>query len=482
MTVVSEITQDKPLCVDLDGTLVATDTLWESLLRLLLRNPFMIFSVIRWVLNGKATLKCEVSKHVKTDPAQWPFRPEILEWLKAEKSRGRHILLVTGAPGQVANSVADHLGIFDGVFHTSEAINLTSLRKRDLLVEHFGEKGFDYLGDSNDDIPVFEAAHNVYLVRPHGSVGRWLKNNSQAEVLLEYGNAFRTALKAMRVHQWLKNTLLFVPIVLQHEYFELLYALDGIIGFFSFSFAASSVYILNDLVDLRNDRRHSTKRFRPIASGQLEIPNAIMLAGGLLVVSLALSLLLPPVFLLVLAVYLVATTVYSFFLKRKLLVDVFTLAGLFTLRIIAGAAAVGASLSFWLLAFSIFFFLSLALVKRYVELQELDSSEGSKKVGRGYYAVDFEMIGQAGISSAFAAALVLALYIHSEETREIYQSPLFLWPLCPLILYMLLRIWMLARREQMHDDPVVFIIRDWRSQLVTATGALLMALAVAFPT
>lgn len=482
MTVVSEIVQDKPLCVDLDGTLVATDTLWESLLRMLLRNPLMVFSVLKWMLDGKATLKCEVSRRVDSDPAQWPFRTEILEWLKAEKARGRHVLLVTGAPERVASGVAGHLGIFDGVFHTSEDLNLTSLRKRDLLVQHFGEKGFDYLGDSTDDIPVFDAADNVYLVRPHGAVSRWRKDNAQAEVLIEYGNAFRNALKAMRVHQWLKNTLLFVPIVLQHEYFQLHHVFDGMIGFFSFSFAASSVYILNDLADLQNDRRHSTKRFRPIASGQIDIPTAIMLAGGLLVASLALSLLLPSIFLLVLVVYLAATTVYSFFLKKKLLVDVFTLAGLFTLRIVAGAAAIGAELSFWLLAFSIFFFLSLALVKRYVELQELDSSEGSKKVGRGYYAVDFEMIGQAGISSAFAAALVLALYIHSEETREIYQSPLFLWPLCPLILYMLLRIWMLARREQMHDDPVVFIIRDWRSQLVTVTGALLMVLAVVVPT
>ncbi|MEM6463940.1 MAG: UbiA family prenyltransferase [Pseudomonadota bacterium] len=471
---------DAPLCVDLDGTLLKTDTLWESLVGLLLRNPLLVFAAAFWMLRGKAALKTKVAARTDRDPATWPYREEVVDLLRRESAAGRKIVLATGAPEKVAKAVADHLKIFDAVYCTTADHNLTAKNKSRVLVEKYGEGGFDYIGDSGDDIAVFEVARNAIVVAPDRAAHRWhLRHESTA--LVERGVSANVIFKAMRIHQWLKNSLLAVPLVLHHELFNVSLVVDVVIAFFAFSFAASFVYLLNDLADLENDRLHHRKRERPMASGRLSIPDGIRLACVLLVASLVLAAFLPLVFFGVLMVYIVTTTAYSFFLKRKLLVDVFTLAGLFTLRIIAGGAAIQLELSFWLLAFSIFFFLSLALVKRYVELSELTGDKGSKELGRGYYAVDFEMIGQAGIASAFGAALVLALYVHSVEVQEMYPMPLFLWPLCPLILYMQLRIWMLARRQQMHDDPVVFLISDWRSQLVTAVGACLVLLAAVFP-
>ena len=471
---------DVPLCIDLDGTLLKTDTLWESLVGLLLRNPLLVFSAVLWILRGKAVLKNEVAARTDRDPATWPYRSEVVDLLERESAEGRTLVLATGAPEKVAKGVADHLGLFDDIMYTTAEVNLTAGRKKQALVDRYGEGGFDYVGDSSDDVAVFEAARKAIVVAPDRTAHRWQMNH-ESELLVERGFSLRVMLKAMRIHQWLKNSLLAVPLVLHHQLFNVSLVLDVMIAFFSFSFAASFVYILNDLSDLENDRLHHRKRERPLASGRLAIPTGIRLACVLIAASLALSALLPLVYIGVLLLYIAATTAYSFVLKRKLLVDVFTLAGLFTLRIIAGGAAIQSDLSFWLLAFSIFFFLSLALVKRYVELSELSSEQGSKELGRGYYAVDFEMIGQAGISSAFGAALVLALYVNSVEVQDMYGMPLFLWPLCPLILYMLLRIWMLARRQQMHDDPVVFIISDWRSQLVTAVGACLVLLAAMYP-
>lgn len=479
-TNIADVARAVPLCVDLDGTLVKTDTLWEGLIGLLLKNPLLILSVVAWTFRGKAVLKNGVAARTDRDAASWPYRDEVLDFLKSEREKGRYIVLATGAPAKVAQPVADHLGVFDEVLHTTPDTNLTARRKRARLIERFGVGGFDYVGDSRDDIAVFDAANRAIMVAPDSAANRWAARHD-ADILVERRMSLKLVLKAMRVHQWLKNVLLAVPLVLHHEVLNVGMLASVAIAFFSFSFAASSIYLFNDLTDLENDRRHHRKKNRPLASGALSIPSGMRLACALLAASVVLALFLPAIYFGVLLIYIAATTAYSFILKRKLLVDVFTLAGLFTLRIIAGAAAIQSGLSFWLLAFSIFFFLSLALVKRYVELLELEDEKGSRKLGRGYYALDFDMIGQAGISSAFGAALVLALYIDSDEVQEMYRTPAFLWPLCPMIVYMLLRIWMIARRGEVHDDPVVFIMGDWRSQLVMAAGAVLVALAAVYP-
>ncbi|MCV9965381.1 UbiA family prenyltransferase [Pararhizobium sp. BT-229] len=462
-----------PLCVDLDGTLLAADTLWEGVAIILLRNPLMLFAVLFWMSKGKARLKHEVAARSGRQAADWPYREAVLKRLTRERQSGRQVILVTGAAESVALGVAAHAGVFSSVLHSSPDINLTSRRKREKLVEQFGEGGFDYMGNSRDDVPVFDAARKAIVVAPDAAAEKWRRAHDAER--LDIGSSSRVAaLKSIRVHQWAKNVLIGVPMILNHDILHLDAVVNVILAFFAFSFLASAVYVINDLSDLTNDRRHPTKRNRPLASGQMSVPMGLILALCLLVASLSLTALLPYDFALVLGFYAVATTAYTFVLKRKLLVDVFTLAGLYTVRIVAGSAATDTELSFWLLSFSIFFFLSLALVKRYVELDEYDGQGSSQVPGRGYVAVDFEMVGQAGVSSAFASALVLALYIHSKEMQEMYTLPWALWPLCPLVLYMLLRIWMLARRGMLHEDPVVFIMRDWRSLVTMAIGAMLI--------
>jgi 4-hydroxybenzoate polyprenyltransferase len=266
-------------------------------------------------------------------------------------------------------------------------------------------------------------------------------------------------------------------VVLAHEYLDPAMIVACLLAIVSFSAAASAIYIVNDFTDLSADRRHATKRLRPFASGDLTISFGIVSIGVLLAVSFAAAAFLPPLFWLVLVGYLVATTAYSFGLKRMLLIDVFTLAGLYTMRIIAGAMATGTDVSFWLLAFSIFFFLSLALVKRFVELDGTEISRGARLAGRGYRPEDIDIVAQSGVASAFASALVLALYIDSMSVKELYPHPWMIWPLAPIVLYLTLRIWVLARRGEMHDDPIVFIASDWRSQMVSALGVILLVLA-----
>jgi 4-hydroxybenzoate polyprenyltransferase/phosphoserine phosphatase len=467
-----------PLCVDLDGTLIATDSLWEGLAVLLLRRPWLIFAAIGWAIAGKQVLKREVAVRCDRESCEWPYRPEVVDLITKAKAERRKVWLVTGAAERTAKDAAAHLGVFDRVLHSTDTVNLTSHAKRDLLVAELGEGGFDYVGNSRDDIEIFDAARKAIVVAPDRAALAWSSAND-GELLALPRRSRLAALKAIRVHQWLKNVLIAVPVVLNHEFASVGLILAAVMAFFSFSFFASAVYVINDIVDLGNDRRHARKRLRPIASGAISIPVALAMAGALFVASIGLASLLPPVYWLVLAVYGFVTTAYTFVLKRKLLVDVFTLAGLYTVRIIAGAAATGTDFSFWLLAFSIFFFLSLALVKRYVELADMVEDESGKLRGRSYVKSDLDMVGQAGIASAFAAALVLALYIDSKQIVEMYDTPWLLWPLCPLILYMLLRIWILASRSMMHEDPVVFIMRDWRSQIVTLAGAsLVLAAAV----
>lgn len=466
-----------PLCVDLDGTLIATDTLWEGLAVLLLKRPYLLFHVILWVLKGKAYLKQQVAERSGCSAQDWPIRQEVVDYIRLEKKKGRMIYLVTGAAQSTAVELSQHLGIFDGVFHSNARQNFTSHRKAEKLCAEFGEAGFDYIGNSSDDVAVFDVARKGIVVAPDGAARRWQISNSADEIKVALPSPL-TILKSIRVHQWAKNVLIGVPLVLDQNLFDMQSVIFVIIAFFSFSFFASSVYIVNDLSDLKADRAHAKKRHRPLASGAISIPVAAATWFALVAASIALASLLPIQFMMVLALYAVVTTTYTFVLKRKLLVDVFTLAGLYTIRIIAGAVATYSGFSFWLLAFSIFFFLSLALVKRYVEVSELKPGSETNVAGRGYSRVDASMLVQGGISSAFAATLVLALYINSDAVVAMYSKPWLIWPLVPIILYMQLRIWILAGRGQVHEDPVVFIMRDWRSQLTILAGGALLLIAM----
>ncbi len=462
-----------PLAVDLDGTLIATDLLWEGLFILLKQNPLYIFLVPFWLAAGPARLKQAIAERIDIDPASLPYREALLQRLRTDHADGRKIVLATGTPRKFAEAIAAHLGIFDYVLATDGPHNMTSGRKRDALIAAYGDGGFDYAGNSRHDLKVFDAARDAIVVAPDRHAARWQAAHG-AETVPVAKPTLKTFVKMLRVHQWLKNSLIAVPMVLSHEYFNGNMIWQCLLAFISFSAVASAIYILNDFFDLALDRKHATKRNRPFASGVLSIPFGLGAMAALLAIGIAAGLLLPIQFLGVLAGYLVVTTAYSLSFKRMLLVDVLTLAGLYTVRVLAGAAATGVDVSFWLLAFSIFFFLSLALVKRYVELRTTAIPPGERIAGRGYRIEDQEIVAQAGMASAFSSALVLALYMDSVAVRELYPHPWLVWPLAPIVLYLTMRVWILARRDEMNDDPVVFIIRDWRSQIVVAIGAALL--------
>ena len=462
-----------PLAVDLDGTLIATDLLWEGLFVLLRKNPLYIFMIPVWLVGGPARLKQAIAARIDIDAAFLPYRAELLESLRADHAAGRRIVLATGTPRKFAEAIARHLGIFDAVLATDGDHNLTSSRKRAALVEAYGDGGFDYVGNSRHDVAVFDAARQAIVVAPDRKAARWQAVNG-GEIIHGPKRTLRSVLKMLRVHQWSKNVLIAVPVVLSHKYFNTDMILTCALAFVSFSATASAIYILNDFFDLALDRRHPTKRNRPFASGALSIPFGLASAVLLVAVGIGAGIMVPWPFMAVLAGYLVVTTAYSLSLKRMLLIDVLTLAGLYTVRVIAGAAATGVGVSFWLLAFSMFFFLSLALVKRYVELSSSELPPGERIAGRGYRSEDRDVVAQAGMASAFSSALVLALYMNSEAVRELYVHPWMVWPLPPIILYLTMRVWILARRGEMHDDPVVFIARDWRSQIVIALGAVML--------
>jgi 4-hydroxybenzoate polyprenyltransferase/phosphoserine phosphatase len=465
-----------PLAVDLDGTLIAGDLLWEGLFLLIRKNPLFLFLVPFWAARGPAALKQAIAARVDIDPASLPYRDAVLSRLRDERAAGRKIILATGTPRKFADAIAAHLGLFDAVLATDGLHNLTAGRKRAALVEAYGDGGFDYAGNSRHDLKVFDAARAAIVVAPDRHAARWQAAHGSEKIEVQKPT-FKTILKMLRVHQWLKNSLIAVPMVLSHEYFNIDMLVACALAFISFSTAASAIYIVNDFFDLALDRQHPTKRNRPFASGVLSMPFGMGSAAVLLAISFATAAFLPSLFIGVLAAYLVATTAYSLSVKRMLLLDVLMLAFLYTMRLLAGAAATGVDVSFWLLAFSTFFFLSLALVKRFVELRASDLVRGERIAGRGYRAEDQDVIAQAGMASAFSSALVLALYIDSDAVRELYPHPWMVWPLAPIVLYLTMRVWILARRDEMHDDPVVFIISDWRSQLVALAGGAMLLIA-----
>lgn len=468
--------RDVPLAVDLDGTLIATDLLWESAFVLLKKNPLFIFLLPIWLLSGKANLKQQIASRVSIDAALLPYRQDFLNYLRHEHALGRRLVLATAAAKPLAQVVATELGIFETVYATSGKTNLSSHRKAQLLSEKFGPNGFDYAGNDRADLAVFAAAHEVIVVAPDHAAARFQKE-SGSRLFAEKATGIKPYLKMLRVHQWLKNLLVFVPAILTHTIFYPEILLASVLAFVAFSAAASAIYILNDIIDLPLDRQHARKRLRPFASGALSIPFGLKVSIFLLLLAAASCLLLPLEFALVIGLYLVATTAYSLALKRMLLIDVICLAALYAMRLLGGTAATEIPQSFWLMAFAMFFFLSLAMVKRYVELQHSTVTEKDRIAGRGYRPEDMNVVGQSGVASGFTAAVVLALYINSAAVQELYTYQWLIWPLVPIVLYIIIRVWILAHRKEMDDDPVVFLANDWRSQVVIAIGAVLLFVA-----
>jgi len=459
----------------LDGTLVRSDLLVESVIALLTINPLLVFFLPFWMLRGKAYLKQQIANRVAIDPASLPYNKPFLAWLRQQKKAGRQIVLATASNMKFAVAVAGHLKLFDMVLASDSENNLSGDGKLAKLRDEFGDRNFDYAANSKPDLKIWRRANAAIVVNAgSGVLSAVEKHTPIAKIFDDRAERPRHYLRAIRPHQWLKNLLVFAPMILSHRLFEPQLIVAACIAFVAFGLCASSVYLLNDILDLAADRRHPRKRLRPFASGAIALLHGVALAPVLLAGALALSLLLPPLFTAVLGLYYLTTLVYSLFIKRTVLFDVIVLAGLFTFRLLAGSAAVGIPLSFWLVAFSMFLFLSLALVKRYVELRMLPNELGRQLAGRGYEAVDLETLAQFGIVSGYMAVLVLALYIDSQAVNLLYGNPEVIWFLCPLVLYLVSRIWLLARRGEMNDDPVLFAISDRHSLAVVAFGGVLM--------
>jgi 4-hydroxybenzoate polyprenyltransferase len=451
----------KPIAVDLDGSLIYTDILYETFLNAFSKNPFIIFYLLFWILGGKANLKSKLAELATIEVSSLPFNFELINWLKQQKTLGRKLVLCTASHHSVARDIASHLDLFDEVMASNGRINLSGDNKASALVEKFGHQGFDYVGNSQVDLLVWTKSHKIILVNGSKDLVNKLKKMGNIELIFSgIDSGFKEWIKAFRLHQWIKNLLIFIPILAAHALITIDNVTVLLLAFLSFSLCASSVYISNDLLDLESDRRHLRKRNRPFASGSLPILIGLILAPLLLIISLIIASFVNKTFLYWLIIYFLITGAYSLWLKRVVLVDCFTLAQLYTLRIVAGAAAVDVPLSFWLLAFSIFLFLSLAFIKRCAELHFHSRNMIEFAHGRGYLVSDLSFIQQLGISSGFLAVLVLALYLNSDNVVRLYENPEFIWLAVPLILFWISWMWLQVHRGKMHDDPIVFAIKD----------------------
>jgi 4-hydroxybenzoate polyprenyltransferase len=467
------------LCVDLDGTLVHTDLLYESLLALLRQSPLLILLVPLWLLRGRAHLKHQLASRVQLDYAGLPRNLPLIELLRQERSSGRHLALVTASPQAWADAMAAQLGLFDEVLASSEHLNLGGRNKAAALVRRFGARGYDYAGDGRTDLPVWASARQGWAVNTSNSTLRQAKGLVEiSRTLNRAPTGFLTYIRAIRLHQWLKNMLVFMPLLAAHRVMEPGLALNALVMFLAFGLCASSGYVLNDLLDLPADRIHPRKRYRPLASGALPLLHGLVLVPSLLGAGVALVLcFLSPMSLALLLTYYLGTVTYSMALKSMSIVDVVALATLYTLRILAGAAATHIVPSFWLLAFSMFLFLSLAVVKRYSEVLGARARGEDKLRGRGYIASDDVLLSSMGVASGYMSVLVLALYVNSAPMRELYRRPEVIWLLCPLLLFWITRIWFKTHRGQMHDDPLVYAATDRFSWVVASVSALCLWLA-----
>ena len=473
-----------PLCVDCDGTLIHTDLLFESFLLLLKQDLLAALAMPFWLLrHGKAATKLRIAERVEIDVRTLPYCEEVVRYVSEQRAAGRRTALVTASADRYAQDIAKHLGIFDEVMATTDAhVNLSGQHKADRLTTHFGVRGFEYIGNSTDDLPVWQAAGQVSVA------------NASTQVTVAAGairpptfltaspfNPMRSAIKAMRLHQWLKNILVLLPLLAAHRATDLHLLQQSLMAFLAFGLCASSVYILNDMLDITSDRRHGSKKNRPFAQGSLSIPAGAVLQLGLLGAALALAAQLPLAFLAVLLAYYAVTLSYSIKLKAQVIVDVMVLSGLYTMRILAGAAATGIVPSFWLLTFSCFIFLSLALVKRYAEMISILKQKASRAAGRGYSTDDLVVLLALGAASGYTAVLVLALYVNSADVARMYPRPYMLWLVVPAMAYWISRVWLKTHRGEMNDDPVVFAARDWQSQVIAVALATFGILASTSP-
>jgi 4-hydroxybenzoate polyprenyltransferase len=467
-----------PLVIDLDGTLIFTDMLYESALQFLKKKPLGVFLLLFKLLQGKAALKSFLAQQTLIHAEFLPYNQALIAFIQEQKKSGHPIILCTASNMNIAQRIAEHLNLFDEVIASDEKTNVIADTKAQILNQKFGKGHYIYAGNSKEDIPVWQNAKEAILVNTPQKISQ--------QVLL-FGNVRQTLprnihwikcwLKALRVHQWLKNILLFIPLIAAHQ----IQSLDAwkhlLLAFFAFGFCASSVYITNDLLDLDNDRQHPNKCNRPFASGDLPITQGILAASMLLLLGFKMATFVNPSFVMILLTYYILTSLYSFKLKRLSLIDCLTLAMLYTIRIIAGGLAYHTAVTFWLLACAFFLFYSLALIKRYSELQLLIQNEKQHTNGRDYHIHDTSLIYTLGINSGLASVIIFALYLNSPNVFKLYQQPEIAWASIPVLLFWISWMWQQTHRGHMNDDPVIFAIKNKTSLMTGIVFASLLALA-----
>lgn len=467
---------DAPLVVDLDGTLTPTDTLVESLVKVVKQSPLNLVRIPFWLTRGRAGFKEAIAAHANISGEHLPYRESLLDYLRKEKQKGRKIVLATAAHHSIAQNVANYLGLFDQVLATDAGHNLKGEAKLQAIQEQVGQS-FVYAGNSRADVPIWKAAQAAVLVDVSGNTAQAVRRDVQIEREFPGDRGgLGVWITALRVHQWLKNLLLFVPLLTAFSFFDPGKLTAMVLAFLAFSFAASATYIVNDLWDLENDRAHPRKRLRPFASARLSILNGLAVAAGALLLALLLASYVSNAFLLMLLLYLVLTSAYSWVLKEYVLIDVLMLSLLYTLRILAGSVAIGIATSSWLLAFSVFIFLSLALVKRCAELVSLEKNGKAATRGRDYRVTDLVVLWPLGVGAALSAVVVFGLFISAPETQARYGTPQMLWLVAVGLIYWLARLWVKTSRGEMHDDPVIYAIKDRGSRMtVFAMVAVMLA-------
>lgn len=459
-----------PLYVDLDGTLIYTDLLIESFLVLVKRNPAYMFSCLIWLLQGRGHLKAEIARRVNIDVALLPYNEELLAYLRQQHASGRRLVLASASDKTLVRQVANHVGMFDASIGSDASLNLKAGAKLRAIEQDAAGRGFSYAGDSSADVAIWARADQVIVVNASPSLAKKIALRNPSLVIPARKVDIRLVAKALRLHQWAKNALLFVPLLAAHNLSPEKWRAT-LLGFVAFGLCASATYVINDLLDLTSDREHPRKRERPFAAGKLSIPFGLGLVALLFPLSMWLAALTSLPFLGLLLLYTVATLAYSVRLKQVALVDVLVLALLYTQRVLAGGVASGVTVSNWLLAESLFMFLSLALVKRCIELEFVNDTGRESLAGRGYRGTDLPYLISMGISSGFVAMMVLALYIDSQAGAAAYPQASLLWLILPLMLYWLMRLWLKISRMEIHDDPLLFAIRDPVSWVVAAATA-----------
>jgi 4-hydroxybenzoate polyprenyltransferase/phosphoserine phosphatase len=453
------------LVVDLDGTLLRSDMLYESFWSALGRDWRAPVRAGLALQRGKPALKAYLAETAKVDVATLPYNSDVVEFVRARRAEGIRTALVTATDQTIAEDIASHLEIFDEVHGTRKGTNLKGPKKAAFLKETYPGKRLAYMGDSSADLPVWESVDLAIPVDvPDALRARVSKLETPVHEIKTVARSVKPYIKALRPHQWLKNILVFLPMFTAHQITGATF-LASLAAFLAFSLIASSVYVLNDLMDLRVDRAHPRKCKRPFAAGDIPIAHGTGMAAGLLGAGALISLFLGGAFFLTMLVYYLATLAYSINLKRRAVVDICVLAGLYTMRIIAGGAATGLELSVWLLAFSIFFFFSMASVKRQAELVDMARRGKLDASGRGYTVEDLDIISMMAVGAGYMSILVMALYVNSPAVVELYSLPAALWGICFILLYWISRVVIITHRGHMDDDPVLFAAKDRNSRI-----------------